>query len=124
MTKIIYTIVFVMISLVYAQAQSSYIYKYNITFKQQQAAKTTAAENWVKILAHTAKVTQTGDGEAMEFETTHEINQLVFFGKMEKVQFPLANIILLNKTEITNEQKDKLDKVQNQLETELKKSGK
>ena len=115
MTKIIYTIVFVMISLVYAQAQSSYIYKYKITFKQQQA---------VKILAHTANVTQTGDGEAMEFETTHEINQLVFFGKMEKVQFPLANIILLNKTEITNEQKDKLDQVQNQLETELKKSGK
>jgi G3E family GTPase len=43
---------------------------------------------------------------------------------MEKVQFPLANIILLNKTEITNEQKDKLDQVQKQLETELKKSGK
>lgn len=124
MTKIIYTIVFVVAALVCAQAQSSYIYKYKVTFKQQQVAKTAAAENWLKILAHTANVTETNDGDAVEFETTHEINQLVFFGKMQKVQFPLANIILLNKTEITEEQKDKLDRVQTQREAEIKKSGK
>ncbi len=52
------------------------------------------------------------------------INQLVFSGKMEKVKFPLAGIILLSQKGITEEMKNKMDAEQKQLEAEMKNAGK
>lgn len=124
MTKILCSIVFMVLTFMNVHAEGAYIYKYKISFRQDQVAGSEEAKYWVKRLAHTAKVDEVDGKKALEFETTHMINQLVFSGKMEKVKFSLAGIILLSQKEITEEMKSKIDAEQKQLEAEMKNAGK
>ena len=124
MNKIIYTFIFSILSFVYAQAQSSFIYKYKITFKQEQTIKTEEAKNWIRKLAHTEDIKTADDNKLVEFETLYKINELIFSGKMEKVNFSVATIKLLSQTGISDEAKDKLEKERQLKEKERIDAGK
>lgn len=124
MTKMICILISMLLAFMSVYAEDAHIYKYRISFRQDQVAGSEEAKNWVKRLAHTAKVEEVDGNKALQFETTHMINQLVFSGKMEKVKFPLAGIILLSQKGITEEMKNKMDAEQKQLEAEMKNAGK
>ena len=101
------------------KANDNFLYKYKITFKENPLAKITEASDWIKRFAHTDEVIISDQGLSVEFKTIYPINANIFTGKMLKVNYALSNIVLQSQSQISDEARDKIDKLEHQKQIEL-----
>lgn len=103
---------------------SNILYQYQITFKQNYATQIEEAKNLVMRFAHTNDIVVIGNGNSIQLKTIYKINNNIFIGKFQKLNFPIEKIELQNQTIISDELKDKIEKFEKEKAAEIIKSGK
>jgi len=124
MKKNIYIFILTLFFFGYSKANSSFLYQYKITFKQNPATKLEEAKDWIRKFAHTSDLVVIEDGKSIQIKTTYKINTPIFLGKFEKLNFSIESIVLNQQTPISDEAKDRIEKFEQEKEAERIKSGK
>jgi transcription elongation factor len=106
------------------QAKDNFLYQYKITFKQNPSTNLAEAKELIKRFTHTDDITVIEGGKSIQLKTIYKINNNILIGKFEKLNFPIEKIILENQNPISDELRDKIDKIEKDKHAEIIKSGK
>jgi len=120
---LLFTVTFIFVGKSIANANNNFIYNYKIIFHQDHSNNREKLKAYLQQFAHPKDIISMNE-KTIELNTIYKINETIFIGKFEKINFPIQSISLQSQSPITDEAKNKIEEFNKQKELERIKAGK